>query len=396
MISRDTLIRAFASLGCVIGQSAIATLGKGDEWTKHIVVPSAGDMINSAVANDFDGDGQMDILSSFDGQVVLLQGPNWKRHILHVFDDSRSRTDPRSGCIHSCLIDADGDEDLDFCGSNNTVFWLECPADPLSGKPWTYRTVDDDILGTHCLITGDVNRDGQVDLIANSGRTADKTDFPDSITWLEIPEQPHSASHWIRHVFADRDAPGGSHYTGFGDVNGDGRPDISCAAKGGAGFPGGEWFAWWEQPANATGIWRKHVLADDQPGASNIHPVDVDQDDQLDFIATRGHGSGVLWFRGPDFELHEIDSEIEGPHCLSTIDLDEDGDIDFATCGRDVTGTAAWYENDGRGGFARHDIGHNQGSYDIRAVDMDGDDDLDLLIAGHTSNNIVWYENSLK
>ena len=35
-------------------------------------------------------------------------------------------------------------------------------------------------------------------------------------------------------------------------------------------------------------------------------------------------------------------------------------------------------------------------SYDTRAIDMDGDGDLDVLIAGHTSNNVVWFENPLK
>ena len=54
-----------------------------------------------------------------------------------------------------------------------------------------------------------------------------------------------------------------------------------------------------------------------------------------------------------------------------------------------------WYENSGSGRFTRHLIGENQGAYDIRATDMDGDNDLDLLVAGHTSRNIVWYENPL-
>ena len=384
-----TMIRMFA---CLIGfVSAGTVLAK--PWNKHVVIPSAQGMINSAVANDYDADGFVDVLSSFDGRVVLLKGPDWKPHILHVFDAANARTKPRTSCIHSCLMDVDGDGDQDFCGSNNTVFWLECPDDPFSGKEWKYRTVDDEILGTHCLITGDVNRDGKVDLIANSGRTEKNTSIPDSITWLEVPESPAEAKHWIRHVFADRDAPGGSHYTGFGDVNQDDRPDICCAAKGGESFPGGQWFAWWQQPEDPTGRWTKRLLADDQPGASNIHPVDVNQDRNVDFVATRGHGQGVLWFKGPQFEMIEIDSEIQKPHCLSTADLDGDGDNDIATCGYEQDGTAVWYQNDGQGRFSRHLIGENQGSYDIRAVDMDRDGDLDLLIAGHFSNNLIWYEN---
>jgi len=290
-------------------------------------------------------------------------------------------------------MDVDADGDLDFCGSNNTVFWLECPDDPVSGKRWTYRTVDDEILGTHCLITGDVDRNGRIDLIANSGRPIGRTKFYDSLTWQQVPKDPYSATNWHRHVFANRDAPGCSHYTGFGDVNGDGRPDISCAAKGGDGFPGGRWFAWWEQPADATKSWTKHILSDNQPGATNIQPIKVDKDEHVDFIATRGHGQGVLWFKGPDFKAIEIDASIPGPHCLATMDMDADGDIDFATCSRDPGGIAAWYENSGTGNFTKHVIDKDQGSYDLRILDMDGDMDLDILIAGHTSKNIVWYEN---
>ena len=362
-------------------------------WPKHIVVAEADSAINTANANDFDGDGQIDVIASYGGGVWILKGPDWKPHRIHSIANSISRTKPRSGCIHSCLMDVDGDGDLDYCGSNLTVFWLECPEDPLSGKPWTYRTIDDEILGTHCLITGDVDHDGKLDLIANSGRTARTTRVLDSLTWLSVPSQPHQADHWTRHVFADKDAPGGSHYTGFADVNGDGRGDISCGAKGGKGFAGGEWFAWWEQPADATTTWKKHLLSDQQPGASNIHPVDLDGDSQMDFFATRGHGRGVLWFKGPNFRPIEIDPAIEGPHCLVTVDLDQDGDIDAATVGKENDGVAVWYENDGAANFTRHVIGRDQGSYDLRAIDMDSDKDLDLLVAGHGSNNVVWYEN---
>jgi hypothetical protein len=91
-----------------------------------------------------------------------------------------------------------------------------------------------------------------------------------------------------------------------------------------------------------------------------------------------------------------IDPDLEGPHSLSTVDLDGDGDIDAATCGRLNDGIAVWYENDGKGSFRRHLVGKDQGSYDLRTVDLDGDGDLDILIAGHNSANIVWYESPLK
>lgn len=393
MPSMKPLIILTSVLASLLQTGSLSAADTSVGWTKHTIQRPAAGMINGATANDFDGDGRMDVISSFDGKVVVFRAPDWKPTVVHTFVPGQSRNKPRTACIHSCLMDADGDGDLDFIGSNNTVFWLECPAKPFSGKPWTYRTVDDEIAGTHCLITGDVNRDGKLDLIANSGRNEKATEFPNSITWIEIPADPHIARNWVRHVFADKDAPGGSHYMGFGDVNGDGRPDISCAAKGTDGFVNGKWFAWWEQPIDPTDVWKKHLLAEDEEGATNIVPADVDGDGHTDFFATRGHGNGVLWFRGPDFKQIEIDPKIEFPHSLAVADVNGDGHVDAVTCGKEANGLAAWYENDGNGHFVKHVIGSNQGSYDLSTIDMDGDGDLDVLIAGHASRNLVWFQN---
>jgi hypothetical protein len=365
----------------------------GYAWKKHTIVDQVkSKQTDSVVAHDFDGDGNIDVIGTFDGNVVMMKGPDWEQQVIHPFMEGYASRKPRPQCIHSCLLDVDGDGDEDFIGSNNTTFWLECPDDPFSGKPWKYHTIDDEILGTHCLITGDVNQDGVVDLIANSFQKEGATPIHDSICWFETPA---ASGKWVRHVFAEKDAPGGNHYMGFGDVNGDTRPDIMAGAKGGEGFDGGEWFAWWEQPVDGSDPWKKHLLSDVEPGASNILPADVNSDGVMDLVASRGHGNGVLLFVGPDFHKVEIDSEHYGPHSLFVEDLDQDGDVDIGTCGRHEDSTAVWFENDGRGFFVKHLIEANQGSYDTRAVDMDGDGDLDMLIAGHWSQNILWYENPM-
>ncbi|MDF1752646.1 MAG: VCBS repeat-containing protein [Verrucomicrobiales bacterium] len=388
------------SLITALGLFITSGLSQGSElWKKHIIQPKTLSGINSAVANDWNGDGHIDVISCFGKHVYLFAGPDWKRTSIFSLSEAHSRNKLRGGCIHSCLMDVDADGDLDFIGSSNTVFWLECPETPFLSQ-WKYRLVDDQILGTHCLITGDVNLDGKTDLIANSGRNTG-TPYPNSIAWLEVPDAPGKSSFWKRHIFAHEDAPGGSHYTGIADINGDGRPDISCGAKGGAGYEGGEWFAWWEQPGDPTGIWKKNLLSSQEPGASNILPADLNGDGKMDFFATRGHGTGVVQFiQQPSsteiqFKQIEVDRDIVAPHSLSLVDLDADGDIDAVTCGKEADGVAAWYRNDGSANFTKHIIGLNQGSYDTRTIDMDGDGDLDILIAGHASNNIVWFENNL-
>jgi hypothetical protein len=371
-------------------------------WKKHIIekatvetsITAAGTHntfadVNAVVANDFNKDGSIDVMASFDGKVVLYKGPKWEKKIVlpEMPPDKTGRVAKR-GCIHGTLMDVDHDGDMDFIGSNRMLFWLECPDKPFE-EEWVCRMINLEINGAHCVTTGDVDRDGKIDLIANSWRDKGKSTIPNSITWLKTPKAPLSEELWSPNIFAKNDAPGRNHYMGFGDVNQDGRGDIACGA------PEGGWFAWWEQPLDPSLPWKKHLLSEDDPGATNILPADLNGDGKMDFVASRGHEKGVLWFKGPDFTKLEIDKTLDTPHCLAVADLDGDGDIDFASCSSSLDGLTAWYENDGKGHFKRHVLDENQSSYDIRLVDLDRDGDLDILIGGHSSHNIVWYENPL-
>jgi hypothetical protein len=240
------------------------------------------------------------------------------------------------------------------------------------------------------LWAADLDGDGKLDLAASSGQP--KGGFPDSLVWFRIPPRPRTAARWERYVLADRDAPGLSHYVALGDVNGDGRPDLASAAKD---SPGGNWFAWWEQGSDPRKPWKKHLIATDQFGATNILMADLNGDGKVDFVASRGHGAGVTWYEAPNWTPHDIDTGLKGPHSLAVADLNGDGTLDVVTVAKDSR-VAAWFENDGQGHFKEHRISNNQSAYDIRLVDMDGDGDLDLLVAGFESNNVVWYENPSK
>ncbi|MEM8953209.1 MAG: VCBS repeat-containing protein [Verrucomicrobiota bacterium] len=371
----------------------LTPLSPAEPWERHDVFSGKGG-VQTAVAADFTHDGRPDIISSSDGKVRLFIAPDWEEITLYTFDN------PRFQCIHSCVIDVDEDGDPDFIGAPamGEVFWLQTPDDAANDR-WTYRTIEDQLTGIHCLHAGDVDLDGKLDVIANSFKP--EGPLASSIVWLKVPADPlNTADTWPRHVFAKGDAPGGNHYMYLGDIDGDGQPDITCGAKGDP-FPDGNWFAWWKNPGPGTdpqSPWQKLIVAENHTGATNLIPVDLNNDLRTDLLASRGHGSGVLWFEqaadGRWFP-HDIDPDMVGPHCLTAADLDNDGDIDGATCGKDSMVTR-WYENDGDGSFTAHTIGRGHAAYDIRAVDMDGDTDLDLLIGGQKSGNVVWYANPLK
>jgi len=355
-------------------------------WRRHVV--ATGFRNQTAIAADFTGDRKADVITvDIDNpRTILYAAPDWKPTVLHTGVNS----------IHSEVIDVDRDGDPDFIGarySPGLIYWLERPAQPLR-EPWTYHVVDDfaqgGVNGIHGLIAGDVDGDGHLDLIGNSALP--KSNFPNSLAWFRVPPNPRRAARWERNIFADRDAPGLSHYLGIGDLTGDGRPDITSAAKV---ADGGNWFAFWEQGADPRKPWKKHVVATGQEGATNILVADVNGDGRRDAIATRGHGFGVVWYESPNWTPHEINTTLAGPHSLAIGDIDGDGDIDAVTCAKDSR-IAAWFENDGKGKFTTHYIHEDQAAYDIRLVDMDGDGDLDVLIAGQESRNVVWYENRLK
>jgi hypothetical protein len=358
------------------------------QWTRHEI--TRGFPNQTAIAADFTGDGRPDVITNDNRKrrALLYVAPEWKEVVL--------AEGPDFNVIHSEVMDVDGDGDLDYIGtrySPGLIFWLERPKNPVTEK-WTYRVIDDmskgGVNGIHGLILGDVDRDGRLDLIGNSAQP--KGAFPESLAWFRVPRNPLQAAMWERYIFAGNDAPGLSHYLGFGDVNGDGRPDIASAAKV---AEGGNWFAWWEQPGNPRQAWKKHVIATGQEGATNIHITDLNKDGKADFFASRGHGRGLVWYEAPNWTPHEVAPWLVGPHSLAIGDIDGDGDIDAATCAKD-SATAAWFENDGKGGFTTHHIHENQAAYDIRLVDMDRDGDLDLLVAGQESHNVAWFENRLK
>ena len=387
MLRRDPLV---SSLPLVIlflaGVAPWCETTHAQMWRKHVVTEQGH--CNTAVALDANGDRALDVVASMNGKVSLFVAPDWRREIvLHRMAEG-------GACIHSSVLDVDGDGDLDWAGTlaHRHPFWLENPGpgEALRGA-WAARVIDPEITGIHCILTSDIDNDGKADLVINNFEP--EKGIGDSIAWFSIPQNPRTAARWNRHVFADGDARGGSHYMGAGDIDGDGWKEIAVGAKG-KPFADGNWFAFWTNPGKqgVTGAWKKTILAENQLAATNILPGDVNGDGKVDWLASRGHSAGLLWFENPSWKIHEIDTDIKQPHSLTLADHDQDGDLDAASCGYESE-WVRWYENDGTGKFTIHTIDNAQQSYDLRSVDMDGDGDLDLLNAGRGSNNVVWYEN---
>jgi hypothetical protein len=85
-----------------------------------------------------------------------------------------------------------------------------------------------------------------------------------------------------------------------------------------------------------------------------------------------------------------------GANCVKAVDIDGDGDNDVLTAS--LSGSRiAWYENtDGEGSFGTRQIIASGvlGVWTVAAADVDSDGDADVFSASYFDDTIAWYENT--
>ncbi|MYJ96348.1 MAG: hypothetical protein F4053_12415, partial [Proteobacteria bacterium] len=99
----------------------------------------------------------------------------------------------------------------------------------------------------------------------------------------------------------------------------------------------------------------------------------------------------------PDDELlfkpEVITTDADGPTSVRAADLDGDGEPDILSASR-IDDTIAWHENLGDGAFSGRTVfATGADAVEVHAADLDGDGDLDVLAALDNDNTIAWYEN---
>ena len=69
-------------------------------------------------------------------------------------------------------------------------------------------------------------------------------------------------------------------------------------------------------------------------------------DGRPDFVASCGHGIGIVWYEAPSWTPYEIVPDLKGPHALAVDDVNGDGRPDVVPVAKDKR-VAASYKNDG-------------------------------------------------
>ncbi|MBL8843042.1 MAG: VCBS repeat-containing protein [Planctomycetes bacterium] len=256
------------------------------------------------------------------------------------------------------LGDLDGDGDLDM--TLGLDFGLGFNAWYNDGAGGMSYFQNPGITDTSSISLVDVDLDGALDYIT-SDRAADG--------WIFL--NTGDGSFGVASVLATSSC---LEYT-FGDVDGDGDPDLVALPTS-----AGNESIW----LNSSGTFAQSV--DFEAGTTTCSVLaDFDRDGDFDLLFGRDGDGDVLWLNDGSGAFSDSGQVLGAAHTTEVvaIDLDHDGDLDYVASASDGDGLSAWI-NDGAATFAFAGKFGDGASAAVGAEDFDGDGDEDLL-AGRTN-----------
>jgi hypothetical protein len=249
-------------------------------------------------------------------------------------------------------LDIDRDGDLDLIANDQTAGRVAIHRNDGLGN-FSQQLVTN--FGTaKSIAVGDRNGDGLADLLVHS---------------------PTTASYWLQQgadgTFSVVSLSGGNAAV-VADMMKDGRLDVLTATTTPSPF---------RILHNSSTSSVQNAATGTAPGTA-VDAADIDRDGAVDFLGVT-NDNAIAWFENvggaPGYARHVISTEAANVLGASLVDLDGDGDLDVLAF--DQEGAIAWFDNDGEQSFTRRVLATVAGVVQLNRADVDGDGDLDLLVA---------------
>ena len=180
------------------------------------------------------------------------------------------------------------------------------------------------------------------------------------------------------------------------DLDGDGDMDVLSASVY------DDKVAWYENRDGLGDFGPQRIIDYQTDGPWCVCAADLDDDDDMDVLAAFGMtGDQIVWYENMDGQggfgdKQIISDQVDCGNCVCTADIDNDGDEDVVSSS-ETDGKIAWYENtDAQGTFGPQNVISTQTDQPMWIVtsDLDGDENADVLSASFGDHKIAWYENT--
>jgi hypothetical protein len=340
------------------------------------IIGSSSGSARDVKALDYDRDGELDILISFEGftEAITL----YRNNSFSQFCTWGNVGEFRNVEVH----DVDNDGDYDAFGSNGNGSLINVhdnngeypyPLRIATGRdPWT-------------LTGGDLDSDGDIDLLA---ATLQIIPVSHHLYWFPNDGQGNFPVEQEDEIPSSFNG-GSDSYFYIRDFNSDGFMDILAFQQDGQNI------VWYENDSQQN--FTEHFIIN-MNERQRLASGDLDDDSDIDLVAVSSGNSpdtAIVWLENngeENFSLHVINSSTTA-RLYSVAITDIDGDQD-----QDILAGGYWFENDGNENFTEHIIGEGLGagnnyySQGINYADIDGDGDMDILVAGLSV--LSWYENT--
>lgn len=351
-------------------------------FVPHLVSNEA-DHAKDIFAADLDGDGDIDLLvaSSDDNKVTWFENNGARPPTFTMRLVSNNAQGARS--VHAA--DLDGDGDLDVLSASRTDGRITWYPNPAIRRTAIYNAATQNVVhirhGARSVYAADVDGDGHVDLLSIS---------ENEVAWHQ--NNGATPPGFTTHVIGNNIS--GGRWVRAGDLDGDGDLDIVTASKR------DNLIVWYENLGGHPPSFASHIVTQQALGARAVLIADLDGDGDLDLYSASDSDNAIAWYenlggRPPTFQRHIVSRQAIYARSVYAADLDGDGDLDLMSASQNDN-KVAWYENLGGSPlqWREHLVdGGASGVQHIHADDLDGDGDLDIVVAVEYDNTIRWYEN---
>jgi len=317
----------------------------------------------STFGGDIDGDNDLDA-------IVLAREANilyWYENVDGQADfenkrliDHPIRSNKGGGFFYD--IDQDSDQDLFFMANNDSKIILFENEDG-AGDFGTQQLINKGGQAFRSLIETDINGDDKEDLLM--------VDYGGRFAYFTRESGVNYSQQEVL-------LPEPAVEISLSDLNGDTLPDIVGVSAYRKSF---------YELTNLDGMGGydyNQTIVEGLDTTSTVKLADLDGDGDQDILAYKF--SVLSWFKNEDgvnqFSAPILIEEFGASRNLGSIIGGEDKVI--------------WFENeDGQGNFSEEQIITDQldGATSVSALDMDGDNDMDIIAGSYSTDRVVWYEN---